>query len=419
MKRQPVILSLILVLAVIGLTLNSCKKDTTPVSLSLSTLVAGSIDLNGATSPNNVPVDAAITATFNTDVDAMTVTSSNITLTRDYDNASIDITVSASGKTVTITPGSALGNGTLYKLTFKAALKSAAGESLTADVQRAFTTEGSFLPAGTFAYWNFENNANDQVGTFNPITNGVTDITYVDSRNAAAGKAASFNGTTSLIEIGNGDQLMNTTDLTLSFWIKEDTAGRGDQFVMGLAGWYGFQFELNNTSGGWCKLAAQYSLSGGTTASQDLWFNGAATGTTKDNGGWQGWTYSQDLSNSGGVVGLFANQWAYVVCTYASATKIGTIYINGMKMKEQDFNLYGDTHPLYNATGLEYAGNPDNKQLVFGFIQDKTAPTITDSWADYTNPDNNHYKGLLDDIRIFHRALTAKEVQLIYASEKP
>lgn len=417
MKRQPLILSLILVLAVIGLTLNSCKKDTTPVTLSLSTLVAGSIDLNGATSPNNVPVNAAITATFNTDVDAMTATTSNITLSRDYDNASMDITVTASGKTVTITPASTLGNGTLYKLTFKAALKSTAGESLTADVQRAFTTEGSFLPAGTFAYWNFENNANDQVGSFNPITNGVTDITYVDSRNAAAGKAASFNGTTSLIEIGNGDQLMNTTDFTLSFWIKEDTAGRADQFVLGLAGWYGFQFELNNSSGGWCKLAAQYSLSGGTTASQDLWFNGAATGTTKDNGGYLGWTYSQDLSNSGGVVSLFANQWAYVVCTYASATKIGTLYINGMKMKEQDFNLYDNA--LNNATGLEYAGNVDNKQLVFGFIQDKTAPTITDSWADYTNPANNHYKGLLDDIRIFHRALTTKEVQLIYASEKP
>ena len=80
MKRQPLILSLILVLAVIGLTLNSCKKDNTPVSLSLSTLVAGSIDLNGATSPTNVPVNAAITATFNTDVDALTATASNIKL---------------------------------------------------------------------------------------------------------------------------------------------------------------------------------------------------------------------------------------------------------------------------------------------------------------------------------------------------
>ena len=223
---------------------------------------------------------------------------------------SIALTISASGKVVTITPTANLANGALYKLAISTGLKATNGESLTA-VNRSFTTLGSFLPAGLFAYWNFDGNANDQTGVYNPATNGITAITYVAGRNAASGQAAQFNGTTSLIQIPNGNGLINTSDFSLSFWINEDSTAKRDQFVMGLSAWFGFQFEINNNGNGKlgeCKLAAQYSLSDGTSASQDLWFNGGATGTTKDNGGWQGWTFCKDLSsnNGTGVNGLLA-----------------------------------------------------------------------------------------------------------------
>lgn len=419
MKRKILVFGTLMVItAVIGI--NSCKKSPTP--LNLGTLMAGTIDLNAATAPTNVPVNPVIMATFNTDVDAATATASNITLTEDYDNASIALTITASGKTVTITPSANLANGALYKLEISAGLKATNGESLTA-LTRSFTTLGSFLPAGVFAYWNFDGNANDQTGVFNAATGGITDITYVAGRNAASGQAAKFNGTTSLIEIPNGQNLDNTSDFSLSFWIKEDTTGKRDQFVMGLAGWYGFQFEINSnvygTQKGQCKLAAQYSLSDGTSASQDLWFDGS--GSTKDNGGWQGWTFCKDL-NSGtgtGVNGLLAQVWAHVVCTYDHATKIGTMYINGQEMKAQDFNLYGTTHPLYMATGLKFAGNAANNSFVFGFIQDKVSPTIPDTWADYTNPANGHYQGLLDDVAIYHSVLSPAIITQMYNSGKP
>ena len=189
---------------------------------------------------------------------------------------------------------------------------------------------------------------------------------------------------------------------------------------MGLAGWFGFQFEINSniygTQNGQCKLAAQYSYTGGNT-SQDLWFDGS--GSTKDNGGWQGWTFCKDL-NSGtgtGVNGLLAQKWAHVVCTYDHATKIGTIYINGEKMKAQDFNLY--PAPLLNATGLKFAGTPANNALVFGFIQDKVSPTIPDTWAAYTDPTTGHFKGLLYDVAIYHSVLTPALITLMYNSGKP
>lgn len=402
--------------------IDSCKKSN-PTPLSLGTIMVGSIDLNAATAPTNVPVNPTITATFTTDVDVATATSSNITLTEDYDAVVIPVTIAVAGKVVTITPTANLANGALYKLAVTSGLKASNGETLTA-INRSFTTLGSFLPAGVFAYWNFDGNANDQTGVYNAAANGVTDITYVTGRNAASGQAAQFNGTTSLIQIPNGDALGTSSDFSISFWVNQDSTAKRDQFVMGLAAWKGFQFEINNNGNnklGECKLAAQYSLTGGTSDSQDLWFNGAATGTTKDNGGWQGWTFCKDLtSNSGtGVNGLLAKKWAQVVCTYDHATKIGTIYINGEKMKAQDFNLYGTGHPMYNATGLKFAGNATNNSLVFGFIQDKVNPTITDAWADPTVAANGHFKGLLDDVAIYHSVLTTTLITLMYNSGKP
>jgi hypothetical protein len=416
--KKKILIPGVLMLMIAAVAIQSCKKSATP--LNLGTLMAGSIDLNAAVAPTNVPVMPTITATFTTDVDATTAIAANITLTEDYDAVAIPLTITTAGKVVTIMPTANLGNGTLYKLAVTQGLKAKNGQTLTA-INRSFTTLGAFLPKGVFAYWNFDGNANDQNGVYNGATS--TAITYVAGRNATAGQAAQFNGTTSLIQVPTANALVNTNDFSLSFWVKEDSTAKRDQFVMGLSAWSGFQFEINNNGNnklGECKLAAQYSLTGGTSASQDLWFNGAATGTTLNNGGWQGWTFCKDLTSSGGtgVNGLLAMKWAQVVCTYNSATKIGTLYINGQKMKEQDFKLYGTTHPLYNATGLKFAGNAANNTFVFGFIQDKVSPTVTDSWADYNNTANGHFKGLLDDVAIYHSVLTPALITLMYNSGK-
>jgi hypothetical protein len=424
MKRKILFLSILMMLAA-ALVIDSCKKSN-PAPLNLGTIMVGTIDLNTATAPTNVPVNPTITATFSTDVDAATATTSNVTLTEDYDAVAIPLTVSATGKVVTITPIANLANGALYKLAISAGLKASDGQAVTA-INRSFTTMGSFLPAGVFAYWNFDGNANDQTGNYSAAAAGVTGITYVTGRNAASGQAASFNGTTSLIEIPNGDVLENSSDFSISFWMKDDTTAKRDQFVLGLSAWFGFQFEYNsnnyiNTGNpdrsqiGQCKLAAQYSLSDGTSGSQDLWLDGV--GDTKDNGGWMGWTFSKNLVANGGtgVNGLLAQKWAHVVCTYDHTTKLATMYINGQKMKEQDYNLYIAPNSMHLATGLKFAGTPANNSLVFGFIQDKVSPTLPDSWADYSNTVNGHFKGQLDDVAIYHTVLTPALITLMYNS---
>jgi hypothetical protein len=269
------------------------------------------------------------------------------------------------------------------------------------------------------AHWKFENNTIDSVGGNN--ANAIIDINYVSSRNPASGMAAQFNGTTSLIEIPTGNRL-ESPEFTLSFWVKVDnTAHHQYQFIMGLGAFYGFQFEFDSSQ---CKLAASYQYSGGgdTTFADDLWFNGAANNSTKDNGGWQGWTYCKDLTSSGGVGSLFFAKWAHVVCTYKVATKIGTMYINGQKMKEQDFNLWPSGSKETQCTGLKYGGKlPEVKNdLAFGFIQSREGNLWADqSWGGYTFPGACHFKGLLDDIMIFNTALSATQVLNLYNTQNP
>jgi hypothetical protein len=410
MRKQNVVFSFILLVIVFTITLTSCKKDD-PTALTLSTIVIGTIDLNGATAPSNVPVSPSIVATFSTDVDATTAISTNILLQQDYDKTDIPVTIQVSGKVVTITPTSALGNGSLYKLTFLA-LKATNGEKVGA-FERAFTTEGTFAPTGQIAYWNFDDNANDQIGSYDPAPADIIDVTYSASRNAVAGKAATFNGTTTIIEVPNGNTLMNATNFSICFWVKTNSAAKtGGHFVMGLAGWYGFQYEMYGGYDG-AKFAFRYALADNSTASEDMWFPALA------DQGWQGWSFAKSLT-ADQMKTLLKDTWLHVTYTYNGATKVGTLYYNGEKMKSFDFNLWPAGDVKKGVTGQKYDGNALGNRLAFGFIQGRNNRTISDTWADYSHADaNGHFKGQLDDVRIFHKAITAGEVGLIYNSEKP
>ena len=169
MKKRIILFSSLFITLALLIGVTSCKKKSDTVTFSLSSLVAqlegGSIDLNGATSANNVPVNPTIVARFSLDVNAASVTSSTITLLRDWDQKNIPLTITPSGTSVTIIPNEELGNGALFKLTF-AGVTSTDGQSISSFF-RTFSTIGTFVPAGQMAYWNFEGNTNDQVGTFN------------------------------------------------------------------------------------------------------------------------------------------------------------------------------------------------------------------------------------------------------------
>lgn len=418
--KKSMLLKSFAVLALAALAFQACKKDKT---YELQSLTANGIDLNTANSVTGVDPSASLIATFSQSINASTATSSNITLIRDYDNTTIATTITVADNVVTVKPTENLGSGTLYKLNFSGSVAYADGKNNVESFVRTFTTAGTFAPSGEIAHWKFEGNGKDETGNFN--SNAEVDVTYTDSRNATAGKAATFNGTSSIIEVPNGDMLDNTHDFTLAFWVKAESANHVDangnpkgHFVMGLGAFYGFQFEIAGDYSS-CKLAAQYDLGNGSTAAEDLWFPG--NGQTYANGGWQGWDFCQDLTNTGGVASLLKDKWAHVVCEYNSATRQGIMYINGEKRKSFDFDLWPDGDAKRGVVGLKYGGaTPDVvNQLAFGFIQSR-AGTLwdTETWGGYDFPGANHFQGQLDDVRVYHKVLTEQEIQLMYNSEK-
>lgn len=416
MKNKLIYLSLIMLTGVFMLGINGCKKDD-PTAFTMKSLEVGTIDLNGAVSATGVPTNPTIVAIFYTNVDEATATTENITLIRDYDNAVVPFNITVSLSTINIIPTELLATGALYKLTIGAGLKSTDGQTLTA-LTRTFTTKGTFAPSGAVAYWNFEDNAKDQIGTYNASASQF--ISYSTSRNAAAGKAATFNGTSSIIEIPNGDVLMNSADFTLSFWFKALESGKG-HFIVGLAAFYGFQFELS-ADFKFFKMPVQFDYGDGTSGTGgDLSYNG--DGKTKDNGGWKGTTFNKE---NAALDGVLKEKWAHITYVYSSATKERMIYLNGELVVKQDHNLWtndaGEPTKEAGIVGLKYAGvAPETvNELAFGFIQSR-AGTLwdTEAWGGYDLPGANHFKGQLDDVRIYHKALTSAEIDLMYKSEKP
>lgn len=425
-------LSLLLLLAVLILPACGDDEPDAPNALTITAVTAAGTsfedgadrasDLNGSASADNVALNAIITATFDRPVDAATATNSNITLSSAAGEETVSVTANAS--TVTIDPGEDLRRGTLYTLSMTG-LKAADGGALAA-VTRSFTTEGRAEVVAPnsdnmIAYWSFDGDATDATGTFD-ADNEVA-ITYGEDRFGQGNSSAGFDGDRSIIEIPGGDRLMND-NFTLSFWMKTNSQDHVNQngdpashFVMGLGAFLGFQFEIPADFSS-CKLANSYVLADGSFTSEDMFFNGS--GEDNMNGGWQGWDFVANLTGSGGVEALIKDKWVHIICTYEASEKLGRMYINGELMKSHDFDLWPDGAPKRDVAGAAYQGADDVEPiLAFGFIKSIDSPKWADTpWGDYNKTTSNHFKGDLDDIRIFSAAYTAQDAKALYDAEK-
>jgi hypothetical protein len=190
---------------------------------------------------------------------------------------------------------------------------------------------------------------------------------------------------------------------------------------MGLAAFYGFQFELNGDFKNF-KMPVQFDYGDETSGTGgDLVYNG--DGKTKDNGGWKGTTFNKENL---ALDGTLKEKWFHISYVYNSTTKERMFYLNGELVVKQDHNLWtndaGEPTKEAGIVGLKYGGiAPETvNELAFGFIQSR-AGTLWDgeSWGGYEFPGANHFQGQLDDVRIYHKVLTAAEIDLMYKSEKP
>lgn len=195
---------------------------------------------------------------------------------------------------------------------------------------------------GLVSYYKLNGNSNDSLG----VNNGVdTDITYV------AGKikqAASFNGSTSYINIGNQANFSGASEFTIAAWLDTNVLDSLNHFAV--SKW---------------DSEAQWILRLGSNNLFQFYWNDGATESIAANG-----------------VTMAVNQWYYVVATF----KIGeqNIYVNNI---------------LYGTSALTGQIVASTNNVMIG-IQDTGL--------------NNPFNGLIDEIGIWNRVLSQREITQLY-----
>ncbi len=430
----------VLTIVLIGFGLiPSCKKEDIRV-FNLVSIVANGLDLKA--SPGKVAVSTVITATFTADIDPGSLTFSGVIMTRDYDTANVVLTLIVSKRILSIRSSTDLIAGASYTLTINSTLRSSNGlafQSFTG----TFRTIGTFVPPGQKAYWSFEGTPDDVIGNYDPpTTDDVILNDYVDSRNAESGKAASFDGKTSIIQIPGGSSLLGP-EFTITFWMflisdnHQDASGnQKGSYVFGIGDGHGLQFDVHPNYD-WCRISHGLLLSDGTTTTSDFQFyaNGRKWNNLQNEPdsiikkGIDNYTTVNQDFGAAGLKSKLDKKWAQVAFSFDDSTKTRSLFINGELMYRQKLSLPDTTvvlaslRPLVKATSLKFVSDTNIPQtyddkLAFGFRQSKDA-TFGGISAHYGNPDANHFQGWLDDVRIFSRSLTDLEISLIYQGEKP
>ncbi len=219
----------------------------------------------------------------------------------------------------------------------------------------------SYVPIqGLVGWWPFNGNANDESGNGNHGT--VNGATLAADRNGNAGKAYSFDGVNDFIEIANSFTLSNNLDtITLASWVN-------------IRNWY-TNPVWNNYS---FPLISKGTLSWNFPQYSCVIIPGQITAYLNQKG-----TSSSNFPTS-------FNSWMHISAIIDFSTV--KIYVNGVLIHSG------------NATSAPGGiGNyTTNTSLIFG----KDIPGQTE----YAN-------GLLDDIAIYNRALSASEVQQLYTGQ--
>lgn len=422
MKKIATIFKILLVTVVVTMLQQGCEDkeaDLLPLTV-VSVATNLGVPLYGASVKQDIPVNSSVVVTFDKEVDVSTVDLNSIAIK--MDGVAVPSTLTTAGTAVTITPTKEMLNGTSHIISIASTLKASDGApAAVADYDFKTYGRANVVPPQSInqlSYFSFSGNMNDEAGDHTPIVADIRDLTFNVDRFGYEGLAGEFNGTTSIVEIPNGEQYMAHNNMTLSVWIKADAARNG-HFVLGLGAWKGFQMELSS-DWSWIKFATQFDQAGSPSDSEDNLFSG--TGEMMSNGGYQGWTFHKDVQPHGGGVGstFFQDKWAHVVCTYDAATKLSTMYLNGEKVKQSDFDLWPVDDARRNVTGVKFAGNMDGgNKLALGFIQASQNRVVLQDWANPAELYTYHYKGLMDDVRIFKVALTETEVTTLYNAEKP
>jgi hypothetical protein len=217
------------------------------------------------------------------------------------------------------------------------------------------------LPEGLVGWWPGNGSTQDVVAGNDGLLNGGTIF-----ETGKVKQAFGFNGIDSSVDIPQRVNLNASRQVSVEFWMKPARGNTMDSCCQGLVGTDYYLMEL----------------SGGRTSNIGVNFV-INTGSR--------FIHTSDKTNTGFKVP--PDQWSFVVGTYDG--KSLRLYINGNEEVHQ--NQQGNIIPMLSESFLSI-GSEDGR-------------------TNCSNcPGTRYFKGLIDEVSIYNRALTEAEIQSIYSA---
>jgi hypothetical protein len=214
--------------------------------------------------------------------------------------------------------------------------------------------DGESGNSGLVGWWRAENNANDALGVNNgTLQNGTT------FASGKVGQAFSFDGVNDYVEVADSPSLRLQSELTIEFWYKRNTPFDSDYII--------------NKGGDW---------SGNSTLNYGVAFAPPQYNNTFH------FLFKGGIRNS---ISVTDTAWHHYAVTARHGDANPTFYVDGVQQAmtlsqgAATINLYSNTKPLYIGAQI-------------------------DPLANYYN------KGLLDELSLYNRVLSAAEIQSIYSA---
>ena len=237
------------------------------------------------------------------------------------------------------------------------------------------------LKVGLIAYYTFDNTGADSSGNKNDGT--IYDISSVTDRFGHANGAYSFNGTSSYISVPDNQSLrLNNTDFTLNAWIKTNAYNSSNLESILTKRIYG----LNE---GWL-----FGLLG---------YAGTPTGVIPTGGIDFGPGGSGSI-NSFGTTAVSLNEWHMLTVVYTLSKLQTDIYIDGAQIGTVTGTI-DNTNFIASTTGVITPNGSISSLMYIGR-------------DDPSSPYNSYYfNGLMDDIRIFSRAISKNQILQLFTAK--